>query len=353
MVQGHRARHLSLPVGWDDIREHRIELYGLAIISVIVFHYFEWVDKSGSDMLALVARWYNILIGSVGVDVFAFLSGFSIWHALSKGQRLSTFYMRRMRRVVMPYLVLGVVFWFVKDVVLLGLPLTSFLIDLSCVSFWSQGVRTVWYVPFIVAVYLVSPAIYQVLKREVSCGVLVGVYVVSCVALFVLNPEYFSKIEIALLRVPVFVVGMWCGKLACGGFAVPSWVGAPLVLSVPAQVACGFVSFPFKRLVASVYAIGLVVLGVWACKTAQRHNAVAYPERWWRRLLASAGQASFELYLTHVMLRDLCAVVGIDVTVWWRYALCVAASVVLVRGLLLLESIGTGPRGAHFRRASG
>ena len=88
------GRRLRLPIGWDDIRKFRGELYGLAILSVIVFHYFEGVDKSGGGTLALTARGWNMLIGSVGVDVFAFLSGFSIWHALSKGQRLSTFYAR-------------------------------------------------------------------------------------------------------------------------------------------------------------------------------------------------------------------------------------------------------------------
>ena len=234
----------------------------------------------------------------------------------------------------------------------LGLPLSSFFADLSFLTFVTQGVRTVWYVPFIMGAYLLAPAIYQVFRRGVPCGVLVGAYVTMCVALFIMNPDYFMKVEIALLRIPVFVVGMWCGKLACEGSAVPAWPGLPLVLSVPLQVACAFTSNPFKRLVTGVYGILLIVLATWACKAAKARNG-SYDQRWLRKLLVAAGAKSFELYVTHVTLRNLFVTVGVNVADVRWYALCIAVSIPLAMVLSVLAPSKANSRGAHFGRASG
>ena len=70
-MQNHNA------LKWSDISLYREELFGLVIISIVIFHYFEGV--AGADYvgttLKKVAMVFNGAIGSVGVDIFVLLSG--------------------------------------------------------------------------------------------------------------------------------------------------------------------------------------------------------------------------------------------------------------------------------------
>lgn len=130
------------PPSWDTLRKTRGELYGLAILSVIVFHYFDGVASTGAtagQALCASATAYNTLVGSMGVEVFVVLSGFGIYHSLSNNPPLGAFYLRRIRRVLLPYLIIGAMFWGFKDLVLMHLPVECFLRDYAFVSFWLEG----------------------------------------------------------------------------------------------------------------------------------------------------------------------------------------------------------------------
>ena len=65
--------YFTQKIKWNNISKYREELFDLAIISIMVFHYFEnvalatYVDMT---ILKIVARIYNASIGSVGVDIF-------------------------------------------------------------------------------------------------------------------------------------------------------------------------------------------------------------------------------------------------------------------------------------------
>ena len=70
---------------WSLLSDLRGELYGLSIISIIIFHYFEGVATAGGGTgVTTLAKVYNAFIGSVGVDIFVILSGFSIFYSLSR-----------------------------------------------------------------------------------------------------------------------------------------------------------------------------------------------------------------------------------------------------------------------------
>lgn len=121
---------------WSEISNYRGEIFGISIISIILFHYFEGVAVSvgTGKFLTLLAFLYNGAIGSVGVDVLLFLSGYGIFYSLSRKPKLMAFYIKRIQRVVIPYLIVGCAFWLIKD----------FLIMRE--SFWGEGIRTFWYI---------------------------------------------------------------------------------------------------------------------------------------------------------------------------------------------------------------
>ena len=101
---------------WSDISKYRGELFGIAIISVIILHYLGTLHSGETNrILYMFARFYNGAVGSVGVDIFVFLSGYGIFYSLCKKEPLSKFFQKRFQRVLFPYLVLGLFFWTIKD----------------------------------------------------------------------------------------------------------------------------------------------------------------------------------------------------------------------------------------------
>lgn len=137
-------------IKWQDISKYRGELFGLSIISIIVFHYFEGVANAiyTGRFLKLVAFVYNGIIGSTGVDVFLFLSGFGIYYSLSKKPTIIAFYAKRLRRVAFPYLIVGGIFWTIKDLIIENQSIIEFVYDYSLLSFWGEGTRAFWYISF-------------------------------------------------------------------------------------------------------------------------------------------------------------------------------------------------------------
>ena len=314
---------------WQDLSDVRGQLYGLAIVSIMVFHYVEWA--SGSAFAGV----YNTIIGSIGVDVFVLLSGYSIYHSLNKSFDLHAYYIRRAKRVLVPYVVAAMVFWAVKDLWLLQLPPSSFIRDLLFVSFVADGVRTVWYVPFIAGMYAIAPGVYQFMKRGCPASALVCLWLLLCAGIQTGMPGFFEHTEVALLRVPAFLLGMGCGGLAQRRQDVPAWVLVVLGAAVPLKFALVAPGQLLGRTLNVLYGGSLIALAV----TAYKGMATLTHAPRKSDVLERAGALSYELYLSHVMLRNYLATAGVDLTSLPTYLLCIAVSVPAAIALSQLQRL--------------
>lgn len=331
---------------WRTLSKTRGELYGLAILSIIVFHYFEGVTDGP---LYTTAKIYNTLIGSIGVDVFVFLSGFCICHSLSMEPPLGRFYARRLRRVLFPYLIIGLLFWGFKDLVVLHLPIERFLCDYSFVSFWLEGVRTVWYVPFILLMYLASPLVWRVLKIGVPSIVLAAAWLVGCIAVRAVAPVFYAHTEIALMRAPLFFLGMGCGNLAGRDPRVPPALLAALPLFAAFKIYAELVQSPFMRVANGLYGCSLIAAYLFLHETIKRwlgsgtrEDPAPLP---CDGLLRKVGALSYELYLSHVLLRNILITLGVNLAIPLDYLACIAASVPAALALAQLQRIGEWHKG--------
>lgn len=71
----------------------RSALYGISILSIIIFHYFEDLNASDfSGVLRSIGAVYLRIIGSVGVELFIFLSGISLFFSMKKDEKVKQFY---------------------------------------------------------------------------------------------------------------------------------------------------------------------------------------------------------------------------------------------------------------------
>lgn len=331
---------------WETLSKTRGELYGLAILSVIVFHHFEGV--TGGPLYA-VAKTYNTFIGSIGVDVFVFLSGFGIYHSLSAEPPLGKFYARRLRRVLVPYLVIGLLFWGFKDLVVLHLPIERFLYDYSFVSFWLEGVRTVWYVPFILLMYLVSPLVWRVIKIGIPSIVLAATWLVGCIAVRAAVPVFYAHTEIALMRAPLFFLGMGCGKLAMRNPHVPPALLVALPFFAFFKIHAELVQSPYIRVANGLYGCFLIAAYLFLHETIRcwlssgtREGSVSLS---CDSILRKVGGFSYELYLSHVLLRNTLITLDVNLAVPLNYLACIAASVPVALALARLQHMGEQHKG--------
>lgn len=126
------------------ISKYRDELYGIAILTVLFFHFAMLHTNAyeGSNQLTykLTKAFYDYF-GSGGVDIFVFMSGMGLYYSFSKNSDIGRFYGRRFRRILIPYLIVGGIFWGRVDLFYRAEGFTRFLKDFFYVTFVTEGVN--------------------------------------------------------------------------------------------------------------------------------------------------------------------------------------------------------------------
>ncbi|WP_287622611.1 acyltransferase [Parabacteroides sp.] len=183
--------------------KYRSQLMGFAIIWVMLLHGSELYPNVKIPLFTAIAE-----RGNIGVDIFLFLSGFGLWFSYNKNTNIKNFYIRRFIRVVLPYLIISLPFW-VYSTVHQKLGVGKFISDYLGISFITEGVVTTWYIFLIVFLYAIFPLISSI-ERKIEGGdcIIIGISLVSCIVLSLIIPALYSNIEIAITRIPAFILGI-------------------------------------------------------------------------------------------------------------------------------------------------
>lgn len=201
-----------MKINWNIVSRYRNELFGIAAILVMVTHVSGYTVPEGIGGII-----YKICQqGSMGVDIFLFLSGMGLYYSLKKDSNIRNFYLKRVKRVIIPYFVLAIPGFMILDLAIRHVTIEKFLIDVFLVSFWLQGDFILWYISFIIILYLIYPVIYFLfLKKENSnlkFLICFSFTVLLNIWLLYYMPEIYNRFEIALNRMPIFILGCWGGK---------------------------------------------------------------------------------------------------------------------------------------------
>ena len=192
-----------------NISRFRAEQMGAAMFFVILFH----VALDRGDPFYGLRR-----CGNVGVDIFLFLSGVGLWFSWVKTPDVRRFYRRRLLRIVPTWLVVSTAFYlpdylgarrFSRSIVdLIG--------DITINwDFWLHDELTFWYVPAIMALYLVAPWYMRLVQRRPIYRWLPLLMVVWCVMVQWVLPIHHAvgHLEIFWSRVPIFFIGINFGEM--------------------------------------------------------------------------------------------------------------------------------------------
>lgn len=318
-----------MKIKWNDISKYRDELFGIAIISIMVFHYFEGVLTSEymEGVSRVFAKLYIGAVGSIGVDIFLYLSGIGIYYSLDKNPKLLDFYFRRVKRVFIPYVVLGGLFWIIKDILIQQVSIEKFFYDFTLLSFWGNGERVFWYISFISILYIVSPLLYKIGKRGAVVFCILSVVV--SIIFYVFCRELFNYTEIAVLRIPIYLFGFYCGRLCKSEKYVGKEVLYMLILSVPLRIIGGLINFPFERLVNVFYAVFLIFLYITVRLRLIKKARL--------NILINIGQLSLELYIVHVAIRNVMGDLGLKTENLLTYIICMTGSFLIVYIIKLIR----------------
>ncbi len=244
-----KERQKGIDLGW--VSDSRNEIYGLAILWIMLYHGFFWNHFNYSFGLAWLDPLRRALeAGSCGVEVFLFLSGISLYYSFSRNQDMMRFYKRRYRRLLPALWIIAGSYWFlmlIKELFINNAPVIKsfgrFIVKMTQLNFWFGDDMLTWYVAAIAVFYFVYPALYHYLyDDEKKTGRRFAfLFVFSIVAILSIWVSYknvtYERLERALTRFPIFLLGCGMGKMVHDRKKVSfAWIALPAVLLASAMV---------------------------------------------------------------------------------------------------------------------
>ena len=184
------------------ISKHRGKLMGLAIISIILFHYLEDVRVVNNASLGLIkiAQINHVMIGSGGVDIFIMLSAIGLYFSYTKNNNIKEFYTKRIKRVLIPYIFLCGGYWIIFDLILKKTTLKVFLKDFLWISFFTEHITTFWYIFGILVLYFIFPFVYKFINSGKNYKIRILILIIANLllnaAVYILNRTLYDNIEI-------------------------------------------------------------------------------------------------------------------------------------------------------------
>lgn len=201
--------------------KYRSELMGISAIGILFCHILTNAAEHGITEFSVFSQ--VTMLGSAYVDAFLFLSGIGLYYSFSRNGSISKFYQKRYIRLLIPYLLVSVptiIFCCVRD----GLGLKEFLVDIAGISFFTEGRTFAWFVIAIAIFYFITPLLYRIIfsgnRALLKAFVVCSGEIIFTFILYQVDFNLFENIDIALMRFPVFLLGMYCGKLCMNNATV-------------------------------------------------------------------------------------------------------------------------------------
>lgn len=319
-------------IGYDLMSKYRSELFGIAIISIMLFHYFEISYDKG--VIAKLAYAYLVVIDRVGVPIFLILSGMGLFFSMMKDESPAKFYLRRCSRLLVPYFIVAVPSFAVMDFLIHKNTVGTFFMDL----FFLNGNHQFWFIALIFVMYLIFPLLFKVFKSGKHNFIKMVILIALSVGINLLTekflPDIYAKAEIGLTRVPAFIIGVYFGYKVYHKEKIRWQFWAASVLCVAfCVVARLYLPDNFVRYGENFYAVPLAILIPLLLEIISWSSL--------NKFFGFFGSMSLELYMVHTALRTMMRDVGMAVWNPLYYLVMLIIAVALSFGIQKLDSFIT------------
>lgn len=263
---------------------------GVATLIVAFFHCYSYhFDKIIPN--AFLGKLFNYLrsMGNIGVDVFLFLSAVGLYFSFSKDSNLKNFYKKRVLRIIPSIIIVASIYYLYK-----GVSAERFIKGITLFSFYLDGIRDFWYFALIIVLYILYPIFHKVIdKMNLSGLVCLLLISIGSTLLLMNDPVTYNKLEIALTRVPVFLIGIYTGKQVMNKKEIPE---LSMIIFAILFIVCNYLLFNFKfnpyiyvRYIYCLLGISIVVL------ISYLHSKISFKVS--DKFLIFMGTYSMEVYL--------------------------------------------------------
>ncbi len=291
----------------NRIFDYRAEIFGLSAL-MIVYHHLGNRGFPGIDLLpGFIANTITFVLSKayLGVDVFVFLSAIGLCSSMSRNS-VKDFYVHRLLRVGITWILIMTPVFVYEDILNSQGGVAGFLLDVSTLRYWvdHSHYNTPWFVPFIMALYLIFPLVYKLDIKTKH---------ISTVAFFLLSTgfvifsqfyttAFYTDFTFPLSRLPIFFFGVSIYKYIIDGAEIKKslmYVFTAIVLALYIMWSFLDLEDGLDKLCASVIAFGFVM--IYSCFRC------AINITWITKALAFIGAVSLEMYLIHhgVILRAI------------------------------------------------
>ena len=203
----------------NDLSIYKSEIYGISILWIMLFHAHPMFSVH-YDLGKVFLKPLDTIIGfgNMGVEIFLFCSGIFLYFSFVRNSDAYQFMCKRIARLFWPVIIISSLYWVYTCIVKNGSVL-QFISKCTMLDFWISGDQQIWFVSAIFLFYMIYPYIYGFLFKAKFFGevarliIMLAVVAVVTLSVCYIYPDYFSKIEIALTRLPVFIIGCFFGKL--------------------------------------------------------------------------------------------------------------------------------------------
>ncbi len=202
--------------------------------------------------------------------------------------------------------------------------------DFLFITFFTEGVRTIWFILFLIIAYAIMPLVYQIIFRghDYCIWAFIAVAIILLglpVLLLYADVDLFRYVEVAITRLPLFVTGVFFGKYIRDGVVVPHfWIAALISVAVGLKyydVSHDIAQYS-SRYISGVCGIALLCVLVYCMRFVDAAERI-------RSILRFLGKYSLELYLLHVTMRNLMETLELQSYRLSRYAMIMMASILL------------------------
>ena len=154
-------------------------------------------------------------LGYLGVDIFMFISGFSMRHSYDRSVDCKDFYLKRIKRIIPAFIPFAVVWWIYNIFFEYG-SFARFVDIVSVSDLFMLIVTFRWFVPCICLFYLITPFIDRVVNKNDDIYPTVILLIISILMAMPFAIIGSSVALMMLIRLPEYIVGYFCGGIKTG-----------------------------------------------------------------------------------------------------------------------------------------
>lgn len=295
---------------WNIFSKYRTVLLGCAILG-ITFCHLDLAQISNGLEVSKLANIFHVFTSFV--DVFMFLSGLGLYYSMRKnpGRSYLDWLKRRVIRIVPLYIIISGVTYMIWDILLKHGTIEQVLNDMFFMSWITSGSTKYWFVLAILVFYAIFPSVYNFLYKDNGGEIYrLIILLTSYIVVTGILHHYFAWYEtfqIAIERFPVFVIGIYCGKLSYENMKLPEWliviISVGAVISTILMYGSNIVSAWIYNTHYAYY-FNRMLLGLWMCFsiifTLKVLKELCFA--FWKvvySIFAYLGGITLEIYLLH------------------------------------------------------